>query len=217
MTQLNDREFTITRQDKDSYWIKADTRDFAPYVEDTRNYAAPALLFRLIEESERRYCDDCARYPSSDQFFIQQAVASLMNGDCEFGFKTSVSVKSLVETYWPAQLSLARARGLDLHQYEGGCHLTGDAYLTGYGGNAKYNDYLLRLSHSPEMASVYSTMFKSFMALGGSYPSKYLADGRISQFGAWAGIRYWPTSANRNRVDDANPVWQAVISANSST
>jgi hypothetical protein len=61
--------------------------------------------------------------------------------------------------------------------------------------------------HSEEVASVCSDSFRRFMAMSGVRPSKFVEGGLTSRFGAWAGIRYWPTAAPPHGDFD-NPVWQ---------
>jgi hypothetical protein len=191
--------------------------DFGAFISDPRNYVVPSALFKLMEVSRKRNADQPAAFPTAYTYFNQQLSLSLLEGRSDTGFATAGSVASLRTTLWPAQLSLARANGLTLQQYEGGCHFVGDAYLTGYGGNSAYSEYLLQHGHSPEIAVVYSAMYDSFEKLGGCYPSKFVADGTVSQFGSWAGVRYWPTVANHDSIDTNNPVWRATVAANRPT
>lgn len=214
MIELNQRDVTVKKIDDDSYTIDVDTSDFSAFVSDTRNYAVPSMLFKLMEESRQRNGARPDIFQTPYAYFNQQVSQSLLEGKSEYGYSTTVSIASLRSTLWPAQLLLARANGMTLQQYEGGCHFVGDAYLTGYGGNPQFTEYLLQLGHSRDVAAVYRTMYDGFHKLGGHYPSKYVADGSVSQFGCWAAVRYWPTRANHNSKDTSNPVWRATISAN---
>jgi hypothetical protein len=53
----------------------------------------------------------------------------------------------------------------------------------------------------------------AFIKAGGQ-PSKFVEAGNPSQYGTWAGIRYFKTAANGNIDDASNPVWQAVLDVN---
>jgi len=216
MTQLNERDVNVQKIDDDTYAIDADTTDFGSFVSGTRNYVVPSMIFKVMEESRRRNLQQPDQFPTQYSYFNQEVSSSLLHGQSASGFLTAVSVAALGSKFWPDQLSLARANRLILQQYEGGSHLVGDAYLTGYGGNSQYNEYLLQHGHSREIAAVYSAMYQSFEKLGGSYPCKYLAEGLVSQFGTWAGVRYWPTAANHDSKDIDNPVWRATTAANQS-
>lgn len=216
MTQLNGRDALVRKIDDNRYTIDVDTTGFEPYVSGVGNYVAPAAFFKLIDESKTRHQRNPELFRDPYLYFNQQLSLSLLEGKCPAGFSTQVSVAALRKTYWPAQLALADAYNLVLQQYEGGCHLVGDAYLTGYGGNADYTEYLLHHGHSLEVTHVYEEMYKGFRKAGGQLAAKYLADGTVSQFGSWAGVRYWPTLANRSSNDCGNPVWQATIAANRS-
>jgi hypothetical protein len=216
MIQLNQREVTVDKIDDDTYSIDVDTTGFNSFTGDTRNYVAPASIFKLMEDSKTRNAQDRTSFPAPHTYFSQQVSLSMINGTSPSGFTTDVSVAALRTKFWPAQLSLAHANGLILQQYEGGSHLVGDAYLTGYGGNEQYTEFLLQHGHSREIAAVYSAMYDSFREIGGQYPCKHVADGTVSQYGTWAAIRYWPTLANRGSKDTDNPVWQATMAANRS-
>lgn len=213
MVELNNKRFVVTKVDDDSYTLNCDSTNYGDYVSGTRNYVAPSILFDLMEESASKHLKAAKRYPTKYTFFSQQLSASLRSGICQFGFETVVNLSSLRRRHWPEQLKIARANGLTLRQYEGGCHFVGDAYLAGFGGNSMYLEYLLHHAHSPQAASVYRDMYKGFSQVGGECPSKFVADGAVGQYGTWAGIRFWPTVANDNRSDIGNPVWQATLEA----
>ena len=83
---------------------------------------------------------------------------------------------------------------MDFRQYEGGAHFVGDPYLTGFGGQTQFTDYLVNSGHSPEeIAAVYTAMYAAFLAVGGVNPAKFTEGGATSQFGTWAGIRLAPS------------------------
>jgi hypothetical protein len=63
------------------------------------------------------------------------------------------------------------------------------------------------------MAAVYTASFNRFRAVGGEYPAKFTEGGLISSGATWSGVRYWPTTANGNTSDAANPVWVATLNA----
>jgi hypothetical protein len=48
-------------------------------------------------------------------------------------------------------------------------------------------------------------MFKSFVAMGGKYPSKFVEAGAVSRYGAWGGLRH---------LGDSNPVWDVLVTFN---
>src|SRR5208282_6245649 len=122
-------------------------------------------------------------------------------------FATSVSVASLKDTFWPAQKAIADTHGLDLRQYEGGLHYVGNVYLTGYGGNPQFTEFLVNIGHTKETADVYAAMYSTFFQVGGHYPSKFVEAGLTSRYGTWAGLRFIPG-------DESNPVWVATRAAN---
>jgi hypothetical protein len=102
---------------------------------------------------------------------------------------------------------MADAAGLDLRQYEGGLHFVGDIYLTGYGGNQQFNEYMINTSHTQETAEVYAAMYATFFEIGGHYPAKFTEFGGASPYGTWGGMRFLPG-------DETNPVWVATRKAN---
>lgn len=212
MVQLDGQTLSVTRIDEDHFSISVDARDFDGYSSDSRNYFAPAAIFQLMEKSVDLHRNDSLLYPTKYVFFNEQLSKSLLTGQCEFGIRTKVSVAQLKSRFWPQQLRIARSRGLTLRQYEGGCHFVGDAYLSGFGGNPEYTDYMLHHGHCEELAEVYTAMYVGFRLIGGEFPSKYVADGAVSQYGSWAGVRFWPTVANGARSDTGNSIWMATTS-----
>jgi hypothetical protein len=139
---------------------------------------------------------------------------SMLTGISSEGLSTPLSVYSLESKFWPALKSHADANGLEPRQYEGGSHFVGDVHLSGYGGQPQFTEYLINSGHTAEVAAVYSAAFSAFVNAGGIHPSKFVEAGPTSQFGTWAGIRYWPTVANGDRIDTDNPVWKATSNFN---
>lgn len=178
------------------------------------NYLLPAAIFRLMDQSESLFGSNPATYPTKYTYFNQQLAQSVKTGSCDFGFDTDVSVASLRDTYWPAQKAKADANGWRLVQYEGNLHFTGDSYLSGFGGQAQFTEYLFQFGHCQENADALAAMYQAWVTLVGDEASKFVEAGISSQFGAWAGILYWPTAANENATDTGNPVWQATLRAN---
>jgi hypothetical protein len=122
------------------------------------------------------------------------------------GFTITDGSMTITSGYWESQKLLATANGLELNQYEGGCHYCGNVYLSNP-GNAQFTEYLLASGHSTELAAVYADSYSSFTAVGGLHPSKYHMAGPASVFGTWGGMQTVPETP-------ANPVWQAVGNAN---
>jgi hypothetical protein len=185
-----------------------------------RNYAVDAALFYLMEESNRRRVADPAGFPTKYVYFNQQMSRALIEGRCEAGFTVSESIAAMENVHWPRQLAIARSHHLTLRQYEGGCGLAGEGLLNGdprslvYGGNEQFGEYVFNFGHSDEAAAAYAKNFSAFWRTGGEYPAKFIADGRSSNAGTWAGVRYWPLQANKNESDAGNPVWAVTLAAN---
>ncbi len=207
MTALNDTYVTVAEAAPDSFVLEGiDTSRMAPWASGN-NFAIDATVFALMDDSAARHAKDPATYPTRTTWFARQLRDSLITGSCAAGFRTHVSVSSLQQKFWPAQRAIAAANGLDLRQYEGGCHFVGDPYLAGYGGNPQFTEFLLASGHSDEIAEVYGAAAAAFVAAGGVYPSKFVELGCDSQYGTWPGIRFLPG-------DEDNPVWRAVSRAN---
>lgn len=207
MTTLNDSYVTAANVTADTFELAGiDASRMAPWASGN-NYAIDAAVFALMDESAARRARDPANYPLSSTYFAQQLRDSLITGTCAAGLTTRVSVASLRQTHWPAQKKIADANGLDLRQYEGGCHFVGDPYLTGYNSNPQFTEFLLASGHSEEVAEAYRAAATAFTAIGGVYPSKFVELGCDSQYGTWQGIRFLPG-------DETNPVWRTVQSLN---
>jgi hypothetical protein len=206
MTELNDTFVTVTNPGKDSFELLGiDSTSFKPFVRGN-NYAHPALLFKLMDASDTNHIADSRNNPTKYSYFNRVMAESWLNGISN-GFITNISVASLRDKYWPAQKAIADAYGLELTQYEGGLHFVGDVFLSGYGGNRQFTEYLVNTGHTEETAAVYAAMYEAFFRIGGRNPSKFVEGGGDSQWGTWAGMRYIPG-------DEGNPVWRVVRQAN---
>ena len=185
-----------------------------------RNYAVDATLFELIEESNRRHLANAAVYPTRYAYFNAQMSRALIEGRCDASLIVREGVSAMENVYWPRQLAIARANHMTLRQYEGGCGLAGEGLLLGnpkllvYGGDEQFGEYVFNFGHSQEAAAAYTENYAAFWRIGGEYPAKFVADGRSSNAGAWAGVRYWPLQANQNSSDSCNPVWTVTLAAN---
>ena len=207
MTELNNTFVIVANSTKDTYELRGvDSTSYKPFARDNRNYAHPAAIFELMDASSKLVATDPRNYPTKYTHFNNVVATSCLNGQ-EAAFRTNVSVASLREKYWPAQKAIADANGLELTQYEGGLHFVGDAYLSGFGGQPEFNEYLFALGYSVQIGAVYAAMYEAFFKAGGRYPSKFVEGGFSSQFGTWAGLRFIPG-------DEGNPVWIATRRAN---
>ena len=214
MQELNDTYAIVTNADTDSFELQGvDSTHYSPFIKGN-NYTVPALVFEIMDKSSAKFTADPKSYPTKYTYFCQQLAASMLAGTCSEGLGTEISVASLQARFWPAMKAIAAANGLEFRQYEGGCHFVGDAYLNGYGGQPQFTEYLINSGHSSEVGAVYAAAYSAFLNAGGSHPSKFVEAGATSQFGTWAGIRYWPTIGNGNKVDSENPVWKATTEFN---
>jgi hypothetical protein len=182
-------------------------------VTNENSYYCRAVTFDLMDQSLTNHLANPARYQTKYTYFNEQARDSFLTGTSSSGFTTGVHVGNLTSTYWPAQIAIASANGLEHNQYEGGCHFCGAIGLTGYAGNSQYTEYLMANAHSPEVAEVYAAMYANFISVGGLQPSKFVEGGSVGRFGSWAGVRYWPTTATGGTKDTSNPVWLATCAA----
>ena len=200
--------------------VEAVGRSFASFAEvQPRNYAVDATLFEMMEESIRRHRADPAEYPTKHTYFNAQMSRALIDGKCDTSLIVPCSVAALEQVYWPPQLAIARANQMTLRQYEGGCGLAGEGLLLGnprllvYDGNQQFGEFVFNFGHSQEAAAAYAENYLAFWRIGGENPAKFVAEGRSSNAGTWAGIRFWPLRANQNRGDAGNPVWMATLTA----
>jgi hypothetical protein len=207
MTELNNSFVTVTNATEDSFQLlDVDSTSFKPFGAHNGNYAHPALLFKLMDASNANFISDPANNPTKYAYFNRVVAASWLNGISN-DFVTDLSVANLRDRYWPAQKAIADAHRLELTQYEGGLHFVGDVFLTGYGSNRQFTEYLVNIGHTEETAAVYAAMYEAFFRIGGHRPSKFVEGGTDSQYGTWAGMRFIPG-------DEGNPVWRAVRQAN---
>ena len=214
MTELDDTFSEVVNKTTDTLELSGvDSSAFTTFSSGN-NYLLPAAIFRLMDQSNSLFGSNPATYPTKYTYFNQQLAKSVKTGSCDFGFDTEVNVHSLRDTYWPAQKAKADANGWTLVQYEGNLHFTGDGYLSGFGGQAQFTEYLFQFGHCQENADVLAAMFQAWVTLVGDEASKFVEAGISSQFGAWAGIRFLPLVANEDTDDTDNPVWQATLRAN---
>jgi hypothetical protein len=188
---------------------------------EQNTYAVDATLFDMMDASRAKYAADPAGFPTKYTWFNQQVARASLNGRCDTTLTVSESITAMEKFFWPRQLAIARANGLTLRQYEGGCGvggsgfgLLGDPRAMVYGGNLRFGEYVFNFGHSAEAASVYAENYEAFWRVGGEYPAKFVADGRSSTVGTWAGVRFWPLKANSNVADTDNPVWRKTVAAN---
>ncbi|MGW1422682.1 hypothetical protein ACWAT4_21510 [Bradyrhizobium manausense] len=174
------------------------------------SYAVDAGLFDLMDTSNSNFISNPGTYPTKYSYFNTVMKQLFLTGSAA-GLTLSGSLALNRDTWWPQHLAVAQANGLELRQYEGGCHYTTDIFLSGFGGNAQFVEYMVQNGYCQETADVYRAMFIAFIRLGGKMPAKFVEGGLSSRFGTWAGIRYWKTAGNGNTDDRDNPVWAATI------
>ena len=209
MKELDNTYATVTNVSVDSFELKGvNATGYSQYVAGN-NYTVRSLIFEIMDRSSAKFASDPKTYSTKYTYFSQQLATSMLTGNCSEGFATTGNVAALTLTYWPALKAIASANGLELRQYEGGSHFVGDIYLNGYGGQPQFTEFLINSGHSVEIGTVYTAGYTAFLAVGGTRPAKFVEGGQTSQFGTWAGIRYWPTAANSSKIDSANPVWKA--------
>jgi len=213
MTQLANVDATITKIDATSYSLNINTSGYSAFINDNKNLALDAKRFQLMDQSNSNFISNPVTYPTKYTYFNQQMATACMTGTCAAGVTTSEHIEQL-KGNWAAQYAVAKARGLGMRQYEGGCHLVGDGNLAALGINSQYSEYLVNFGHSAEIGPVYSAMYKAFIQQGGNYASKFVEAGPTSQFGTWGGIRFWKNVGNSEVDDTGNPVWQATLDYN---
>jgi hypothetical protein len=201
--------------------IHAVGRDIVSFSKvKSNNYACDASLFEVMDVSSAKHIGDPVAFPDKFSYFNQQIAHALRYGSCDAGLTVSECVSAMENVYWPRHFAVAKAYGLSVRQYEGGCGLggtgaglLGDPRALVYGGNRRFGEYIFNFGHSQEAAGVYRDNYAAFLRLGGEYPAKFVADGRSSNVGTWAGVRFWPLKANANVSDAGNAVWQATRTA----
>lgn len=197
-------------------------RDPVTFTKVERNsYAVDATLFEMMDVSSDKHALDPVTFSSKFTYFNQQVAHASQYGICDTALTVDGNIAEMEKVYWPRQLSIAKAYGMTLRQYEGGCGvagsgvgLNGNPYAVVYGGNIRFGEYVFNFGHSPEAAAVYAENYAAFARVGGEYPAKFVADGRSSNAGTWAGVRFWPLKANSGIGDTENPVWMATMAAN---
>ena len=153
-----------------------------------------------MDTSERRW--RAGLEPTQYTYFNR-----IVNEDCADGRHTGMAFAvDKLPAFWRAQKAIADANGLALIQYEGGNHNNPQFFgkLTA-AEQTRFMEFYKQCNHTPEDAENYTTMFKSFIALGGRYPSKFVEMTPVSRYGSWGGLRY---------LGDKNPVWDAVVAFN---
>lgn len=216
----------VTQDAKDVYALDASIdqigRDPLTFTRvEQKSYAVDATVFDLMDVSSEKHAADPVLFPSKHTYFNRQVAHACLYGDSDTALKVEGSIAEMEKVYWPRQMALAREYGLTLRQYEGGCGfggngagLLGNPYAVVYGGNARFGEFVFNFGHSPEAAAIYAENYAAFWRAGGEYPAKFVADGRSSNVGTWAGVRFWPLKANGDVGDIDNPVWKATLAAN---
>jgi hypothetical protein len=183
-------------------------------VTGSNNFATKGELYDLMDESESLNGSAPLTYPTIYTYYNQQVAQSILTGTCSEGFTTSLSVAQYLNVYIPAQVAYCASVGMGCRQYEGGCGMSGDVYLTGFGGEPQVTGYVIQFGHTEEAGDLYDAYYRGCLALGVSYPSKFVAEGSPSRYGTWGGYRFYPTVSNGGTTDD-NPVMVAVRKYNS--
>jgi len=214
MTQINDIYATITVTGAKTFSLDGiDSTSYDPYVDtgDDNTFACSAAMFELMDESNSRFVSSPGTYPTKYTYFNQQIKIAGLTGSCDQpGVVADTYLANYVDVHWPAYQLLATARGVGLCHYEGGNHLLGDGYLSGYLGIPQLTEYMVANGHSQEMADVYDAVYTAAFAAGHKRPAKFVEAGPTTEFGTFPGIRYWPLVANGDTTDIDNPVWNVV-------
>ena len=174
-------------------------------------YWARARLFDLMDQSAAANPGDPYRV------FVEDFAATVLAGTSPSGLMPAAGTLpdhiDPTDGWWTLHKAIADANGLELTQYEGGSHFTGNVFLNGYPDRNvienRFTAALQATSHRPEMAELYTRFAEEFVALGGIEPSKFVEGGAVGRFGTWGGVRHWPMAADPDG-DLANPVWLAV-------
>lgn len=206
MTALDNTYQTVAGATTNTYTIATDTSGMPAYASGN-NYALPATLFQMMDQSATNNGSNPALYPTVYTYFNQQLAQSHLTGTCTFGFNTTISVASLVSTYWPAQKTRSVANGLALRDYEGGSQYVGAGQLNNASENSQFNLYQYNYGNSAEIGPVYAASYAAAFTAGITYPSKFVEIAVSGRFGIFAGMRFIPG-------DEGNPVWAAVRGAN---
>lgn len=179
------------------------------YTAGSNNWVADPSFWDICDQSETNNTNDPVTYPSKYTYFQQQMAKLATVGSCDITtLSTSVHWQNYLTNYLPLLKTAAVNLGLTLGQYEGNWGLTFNPVIAGK-GHPKALEFLYNCANSSEISVVYAAMFKGSIALG-VRPSKFQDIGAISLNGAWAGIRWYPTTANGGTTDNSNPVWNAI-------
>jgi len=159
-----------------------------------------ARVLGWMDASEQRW--QAGQEPTKYSYFNR-----VVNEDCADARHTGqgFSLDKIVG-FWKAQKKIADANGLGFIQYEGGNH--NDPKFFGAlteSEQKRFMEFYKQCTHTAEDAANYVTMFESFAAMGGKYPSKFVEAGPVTRYGNWGGLRH---------LADRNPVWDAVVAFN---
>lgn len=214
MVELDETYATVANKTTDAFELSGvNSTGFSTFAAGD-NLTVPSKIYRLMDESESRFGSNPSTYPTKYTYFNQQVRDAFIHGTCDFGYSAPIHLDDMRDTYWPAHKALAEAVGLTLICYEGGNHFVGDIQLTANGGEPRFTEWMIQFGYSPECAEVYATAYLFALRTGIAHAAKFVEAGQISQYGTWAGIRFWPLAANDNTDDTGNPVWQATLRAN---
>lgn len=222
MSEIHGLYGTVTAKSGNTLTVNINSTGFSAFTNDNNAFIVHSKYFRLMDESESRFGTNPTRYPTKYQYFNEQFAQLCRTGTCDFGITMSTAyvldyMDAPTTGYWRQQKAVADTYGLELTQYEGGCHFLGSTMITGHPGTqnpigGRFIEYQVAAGHSPEVGSVYDSGYHRFFLMGGKDPSKFVEAGPSTLIGTWGGIRYWPTFATP-AGDMANPVWQAVTRA----
>ena len=95
---------------------------------EQNTYAVDATLFEMMDASRAKHAADPAGFPTKYTWFNQQVAHALQYGTCDTALTVSDSIAAMEKYFWPRQLAIARANGLTLRQYEGGCGVGGNGF-----------------------------------------------------------------------------------------
>lgn len=248
MNELNAQVATVTsivssNSTVTSFTIDVDTSAYTPLrAADRRNsYYADATEWLMMDESIVKHNADPTTYPSQYSYYREQIAKSFITGYSDYGYKTGQNLTYFRKSDgpWTAQKAVCDQYGLDLTQYESGCHHVGSTYVTGWhgeqvpingdpdqgwsfpttniknGGNytgARFTEWNLSQSHAEPISEVYYEGMRRFTELGGKRPSKFVEGGAVSRYGSWGAVRW--AKRGTSEGDYYNPVWKAVVAYN---
>jgi hypothetical protein len=207
MTQLNNTFCTVANVTVDTFQLSGvNSTGYTTFAADN-NYWVPAALWDLMDASEALYP---GTNPSPYTYFNDQYKQACLTGTCAAPGVVLPYPLTFFQSVWVNQKALADTYGLQMRQYEAGNHFVGAGAVTQYGGEPQLNRFVIQWGHSQDSADVEGAFLAAWNTLGGFESAKFQEAGGISQFGCWAGIRYWPTVANGGTTDINNPLWQTI-------